>query len=138
MDTAASYHFLTEQILALTGWTDKMAHMNAGMAIYVLARIVLRTRRASMPALATVAGLEIANEILDVIHAGHLDLAEAVSDFCYTMAWPTILTWTSSYRRARWGRQRTEHEYRALVASAGQGPAMRRVHSSPTKSLPRP
>jgi hypothetical protein len=129
MDTAVSYHLLTEQFLALTGWTDKMAHLNAGLAIFVIARIILRTRRASLPALATVAGMEFVNEVLDVIHAGHLDAAEALTDFVYTMFWPAILTWASSYRRARWGKAREERNYRAIVAQAGQGPLLRRARS---------
>lgn len=105
MDLATSYHHLTDQFLVLTGWSDKMAHLNAGMAIYVLTQLMLRTRRASLPALATVVFVELCNEGLDTWFYGELRLAESLVDIAYTLAWPAIITLIGIYRRERWSRK---------------------------------
>lgn len=105
MDLATSYHHLTDQFLILTGWSDKMAHLNAGMAIYVLTQLMLKTRRASLPALAIVALIEFGNEVLDTFFYGELRLTESALDFAYTLAWPAIITFIGLYRRDRWSRR---------------------------------
>ncbi|HKR91477.1 hypothetical protein [Novosphingobium sp.] len=112
MDLAASYHHVTDQILVLTGWTDKMAHLNAGMAIYVLTQLLLRTRRASLPALAMVAFLELGNEALDALFYGELRVGDSLSDIAYTLCWPAIITFIGMHRRERWNRRREKHPSR--------------------------
>ena len=112
MDFAASYHHVTDQILVLTGWTDKMTHLNAGMAIYVLTQLLLRTRRASLPALAMVAFLELGNEALDALFYGELRVGDSFSDIAYTLFWPAIITFIGMHRRERWNRRREKQASR--------------------------
>lgn len=108
MDLATSYHHATDQFLILTGWSDKMAHLNAGMAIYVLTQLMLRTRRASLPALAVVVAMELCNEGLDALFYGELRVADSLMDIAYTIAWPAIITFIGLYRRGRWKRHYQE------------------------------
>lgn len=118
MDLADTYHHLTDQFLILSGWSDKMAHLNAGLAIYVLAQLVLRTRRASLAALAAVAGIELGNEVLDTFYYGELRVAESMADIAYTLAWPAIITLVGQYRRERWSRSKAKRAEAAASPSA--------------------
>lgn len=104
MGLVTDYHHTIEAILAFTGFTDKAAHLNVGLALYVGAQFVLRTRRASLQALAFVAGCELCNETLDLLFFGDPRWADTLSDILATLAWPTTLFLLSRYRRERWAR----------------------------------
>lgn len=120
MDLAALYHHGTDVVLALTGMSDKEAHMNAGLLIYVGAQCVLRTRRASLQALMAVLACEGANEILDYLYFGDARWADTLSDFGATLAWPAALFAVSRYRRRRW-------TFDAVRAASGRRRAPRPV-----------
>ncbi|MFA5967668.1 MAG: hypothetical protein WC816_00230 [Sphingomonas sp.] len=102
MDLAALYHHGTDAVLTLTGMSDKEAHINAGLLIYVGAQCMLRTRRASLQALMAVLACEGANEILDYLFFGDARWADTLGDIGATLAWPVVLFTVSRYRRRRW------------------------------------
>jgi hypothetical protein len=105
MDIAASYHAATEAIVAMAGGSDKLVHLNAGMAIYLGAQFLLRTRRASLRALQILFALEIANEVMDRFYYGEWRWADTVGDIVMTMLWPTVSVIVSLHRRRQWAAQ---------------------------------
>jgi hypothetical protein len=132
MDLVANYHDATARIVMASGMSDKMVHMHAGMAIYLIAQLVLRTRRGSMDALSAVFVMEIANEIMDRLFFGNWRWADTAGDFLATVFWPTMVFAASRYRRARWsrvhnqtrkrrdGRQRMWQGWGAATAASGR------------------
>jgi len=101
MRIATVYHHATDAVLTLAGMSDKMAHLNAGLVIYVATQALLRTRRASGKALLAVLACELANEAMDVVFWGELRFADTIGDIVATLAWPTMLFGLSKYRRRR-------------------------------------
>ena len=104
MDIAGGYHDLIETALRLSGASDTMLHVHSGLLIYVVAQYLLRTRRASVHALMAVAGLELANELMDALHFGALRPADTLKDIATTLAWPLVLYLLAGHRRRRWRR----------------------------------
>lgn len=104
MDPIAAYHHMIDAILATTGMTDKEAHFNAGLAIYVGVQYLRRTRRASLDALMTVIACEGLNELLDFLFFGQPRWGDTLGDIAATLAWPVILFAVSRHRRRRWAR----------------------------------
>jgi len=104
MSLVTDYHHAIDAVLGVTGFSDKAAHLNVGLALYVGAQFVLRTRRASLRALAFVAGCEFLNEALDLLFFGDPRWADTLSDIAATLAWPTTLFVLSQYRRQRFAR----------------------------------
>ncbi len=104
MSLVTIYHHATDAVLAVTGLTDKAAHLNAGLALYVGAQLALRTRRASLKALVFVAACEGANELLDFLFFGSMRWSDTLGDAAATLIWPACLTGLSHYRRTRWVR----------------------------------
>lgn len=102
MDAVADYHSLIDAILAATGMSDKTAHVHAGLAIFLLAQVVLRTRRGSIDALLAVVLAEALNETMDRLFFGSWRWSDTLGDIVSTLAWPTLLVVASRYRRARW------------------------------------
>jgi hypothetical protein len=104
MTIIASYHDAIERLLAFLGMGDKMAHMQVGMGIYLIAQLVLRNRRASLDALTAVFVAELCNEVMDRLFFGSWRWADTLTDFAATMFWPTMVFAVGKYRRARWSR----------------------------------
>lgn len=102
MDWIILYHGLTDQIVTLTGGSDKLVHVHAGLFIYLGMQLVLRNRRSSMTALQTVFGLELANEVMDRLFSGSWQWPDTASDVISTLFWPCAFYFVGRYRRARW------------------------------------
>jgi hypothetical protein len=102
MDFVALYHQTTDAVVVAMGGSDKLAHMNAGMAIYLVAQMALRTRRGSIDALLAVLLLEAANEAMDRLYAGSWRWPDTLGDFAATLFWPVMLLVAARYRRRRW------------------------------------
>ena len=100
MDPLASYQAFTAAAVGLTG-SDKLAHVHAGLAIYVGARAVGRGRHASLVALGMVLLPALMNEVLDRLFWGTWRWRDTVGDLVATMFWPTVLWWVARGRRAR-------------------------------------
>jgi hypothetical protein len=101
MDLVSDYIALTGRIVGLAG-SDKLVHTWAGMAIYVLAQVLLRTRRASPIAFQAVVALQLANEVMDRIYWGSWRWPDTIGDTIATLFWPGALCLLGYYRRSRW------------------------------------
>ncbi len=104
MSFIVAYHHMTGVILTATGMTDKEAHINAGLLIYVVVQFLLRTRRASLEALVAVAACEGLNEIFDYLFFAEPRWTDTLGDIAATLTWPIVLFAVSRYRRRRWAR----------------------------------
>jgi hypothetical protein len=109
MSISASYVGFTEWIVSCLGSTHVLAHVHAGLVIYVAVQVITRDRRASTLGLICVAGAEFANEIIEAAHYG-------------SMRWGDTLGAVSRYRRRRWERTTIAHlaARQMLVGSADQ------------------
>ncbi len=102
MDPISAYADFTQAIVDVTGMTRPMLHMHAGMAIYLLAQVLLGTRRGSILALAAVLEIELLNELMNRLHYGTWRWDDTRQDIMLTLLWPTACYAVSSYRRWRW------------------------------------
>lgn len=102
MILADTYVGTIEQLLATLGMSHEMAHVHGGLALYLLAQLVLDDRRGSPRALMVVATAEFANELLERLVYGSWRWADTSSDIVGTLLWPTALLLMSWYRRRRW------------------------------------
>jgi hypothetical protein len=102
MSLAATYVALTEWIVSLMGGSHSIAHIHAGLAIYVAVQVVTRDRRASLHALIAVAGMELANEIVEAAYYRSPRWGDTLGDIALTLLWPAILYAVSRFRRQRW------------------------------------
>lgn len=129
MNLLSDYIALTSGIVRLAG-SDKVVHTYVGMAIYVLAQVALRTRRASPVAFQIVVALELANEVMDRLYWGSWRCSDTVGDVFATIFWPGVLCALGVYRRARWrieeaAAKAVRDQKRALAAHAAE-PSRRR------------
>jgi hypothetical protein len=124
MDISATYHSMIDWIIMTTGMSDKVLHIHAGMAIYLIAQLVLRTRRASLNALTIVFAAEAMNETMDRLYSGSWNWPDTLSDFAMTMFWPLMIVIVGRYRRQRWARREA---HKAFLAKMGLVPAMQSI-----------
>jgi hypothetical protein len=119
MDFAQTYHMLTDQMLADTGFSDRMMHINVGLTLYLGAQLLLRTRRGSINALLIVIAIEAANEVMDRLFWGSWRWQDTIGDIVATVFWPMMVTSVSLYRRRRWSLgQLRQQALRASFAAA--------------------
>jgi hypothetical protein len=117
MDIAATYHAMIDAALLATGFNDKVMHVHVGLAIYVAAQIVLRTRRGSINAWLVVLSAEAGNEMMDRLFFGSWRMHDTLGDVFATLFWPTILALASLYRRKSWASRHARDSARhALTA----------------------
>lgn len=114
MDLAGQYHAAIEDALRIFGMSDKLAHVHVGMAIFLIAQFVLRTRRGSGTALMVVIAAELFNEVMDRLYSGSWNWPDTLGDIVATVFWPTMLVLFSGYRRRQWERREA---YRRLIAT---------------------
>lgn len=74
----------------LNSLSDNMAHLNAGLAIWVIAIVILRRPAGDIRPLLVVALAEITNEILDYLYHGYRN--DTWMDIFSTLAWPLAIT----------------------------------------------
>jgi uncharacterized membrane protein YccC len=101
MDVLSDYVALTGGIVQLAG-SDKLVHTWAGMAIYVVAQVALRTRRASPIAFQIVVALQLGNEVMDRLYWDSWRWPDTIGDTVATLFWPGTLCLLGYYRRSRW------------------------------------
>jgi hypothetical protein len=101
MDFISDYHAFAE-VTSIWMGSDTLAHINAGLAIYVVTQTMLRTRRASIMALQAVIAAELCNEVIDRLYFGSWRWDDTIKDVIVTLFWPTVLYTLSRYRRQRW------------------------------------
>jgi cell shape-determining protein MreD len=122
MDPISSYHTLIEDFVVASGLTDKMVHVHVGMAIFLCAQVVLRTRRGSIDALLIVLVAEAFNEMMDRMYFGSWRIDDTIGDVVATLFWPTMFVLVSRFRRRRWAvrKSKAEQLLEATAARAGE------------------
>jgi hypothetical protein len=85
------YHALANQAERLHVGADKFVHMQVGLAIWVVAAIVLRRPLHSLPPLLLCIAAEVGNEIMDFRYAHSLRLPDTLTDMLATWFWPVTL-----------------------------------------------
>lgn len=116
-----AYHLMIEQIVAATGMTHEMLHVHVGLAIYVIAQLMLGTRRGSILAILSVLIVELANEVMNRLFYGGWRWSDTLSDIVTTLFWPCALVALSKFRRHRFNVQHyrmklRQAELRAVAA----------------------
>lgn len=122
---AALYVAQANALVEMLGTSHATMHVHAGMALYLGAKFVLRTRRASAYALLTVIHAELFNELMDFLHYGSLRLDDTLADIALTLLWPVLDYGVTRYRRKRWKgesalRRPAPFDARDLLASLRQ------------------
>jgi hypothetical protein len=110
MDIIAAYNDLTEAIVLATGMSRPLLHVHVGMAIYVLVRLAIRERRASLYALGIVLALELANETMNALYYGSWRIEDTTADIFATLFWPSADYLVGTFRRARWTQDRAREK----------------------------
>jgi len=101
---AASYSAAKGEIERVTGAQQELLHVHAGLAIFVLAALLLRKRMRSPLPLTCVVVFAALNEVFDWWVGKPIDTAEPLIDFANTVVWPAVLfalarRWQSADRR---------------------------------------
>lgn len=102
---------LAEMYLGLVNWVndlgpgyDKFAHVNAGLALWLAAILLLRRSPASVWPLVVVVFVETGNELFDWTQSIEWGWHETSADFIATLFWPMVLmaaSYSTAYRRLR-------------------------------------
>lgn len=103
MDFPARYEAAIGWIVSLCPPPDKFAHTYAGLAIWMLAALLLRRSLASAAPLLVVIAAEVANEIVDRFAHGSWMWHDTLGDAAATWFWPVVLAglmrWVPALRR---------------------------------------
>lgn len=86
------YERMISGIVAHSGGADKFAHTYTGLAIWLLASLVLRRPRGSVVPLLPVIAAEIANECMDRLTHHSWRWRDTTGDMAATWFWPVVLT----------------------------------------------
>jgi len=115
MDLLKDYIDITNDTVRMSGGTHDMLHIHAGLALYLGTQLLLRTRRASLAALAVVVTAALGHEAAERLHYESWRWADTRSDIMLTVMWPAAITFVGLYRRRRWS---VEHRRRATILAA--------------------
>jgi hypothetical protein len=99
---AHEYCNLLHQLVALLGMSRPLAHVHAGLLIYVIVQVSSRDRRASATALQWVIGLAVAHEVVEAIAWQSPRWGDTFGDLALTLMWPAVLFTVGRHRRRRW------------------------------------
>jgi hypothetical protein len=88
---AINYGLAKAWLIEVTGASEPLLHVHAGLLIFVLAAVFLRRRIGSRVPLALVALFAIGNEIVDFFDPYPRTVQESVADLVNTIFWPAIL-----------------------------------------------
>jgi hypothetical protein len=78
-------------LINVTGASEPLLHVHAGLLIFVLAAVLLRRRIGSWTPIALVTLLGVGNEIVDCLGPNPTTARESVIDLANTVFWPAIL-----------------------------------------------
>ncbi|KQX26181.1 MULTISPECIES: hypothetical protein [unclassified Sphingomonas] len=98
LDLSGAYGRLIMSVGETTGLLDTLLHVHAGMAIFVLSRLIFRRSFASPVPLACIYLAEALNELLDRLNHGRW-MPDTGSDILNTIFWPTIIFAMARYPR---------------------------------------
>ena len=121
MELIEFYHALSNVLVRFAG-SANLVHVHVGMAIYIGAQLLLRTRRGSILALQLVVGGAVAGVLLDCLITGFWQLDKALTNIVVTAFWPAAACFASLHRRRRWAldQQRVHDAAQRLVATEGE------------------
>ncbi len=115
MDMVQSYIEMTNALVETVGATHAMMHIHAGLALYLGAQLLMRTRRASIVALGLVTVVTLLHEVMDRLHYGDWRWADTSGDIVLTLFWPAAITFVGLYRRKRWKLEQARRHQIALT-----------------------
>ena len=87
----SAYSEAKSALVSATGSSENLLHVHAGLAVYVLAVLVLRWGLRSPLPLAMVAALSVGNELLDWLSARPQSPIEPLTDIVFTLFWPGVI-----------------------------------------------
>lgn len=95
-------------------------HIHLGIAIFLVAVVLVRRGPASLIPLFVLLGFELINEALDTFHGDHLsvDIAGTLRDIANTMLWPTVVVIVARVFISR--QKRALDGSRSILAEAAQ------------------
>lgn len=82
---------IKERIGRVTGMSDKLLHVHAGMAIFLISAAVMGRPLSDPLPLLVVAVAEIANEVRDRIRNGSWRWRDTLGDVASTLFWPLCI-----------------------------------------------
>lgn len=88
---STTYHSWIDWIGKVTGMSDSVLHVHAGLIILLIARIATRKSLGSIVPLSFVFAAEAFNEIMDRLYFGSWRPADTLSDILHTIFWPVVL-----------------------------------------------
>lgn len=105
MEFAKLYYAMIYRIEQLTGQSDTVLHIHAGMAVLVLARVLTGRSLGTFIPFVFVVAAEVGNEVLDRLAIGSWRPAESLGDLANTLFWPLAVSlgvrWRPMIRRDR-------------------------------------
>lgn len=101
MDVAAAYGRIIQWIGDGTGASDALLHVHAGLAIFLIARLITGRSLATPIPFAVVCIAELINEVLDRMHHGSWRWWDTSFDVVNTLFWPFVLMVGLRLRRSR-------------------------------------
>lgn len=123
MEIVYLYKSLIDIVVEQSG-SAELLHVHAGLAIYLLALMVVRQRRGGFLALQVVLAAELANETMDWLAASpKWTWSDTISDFVLTMMWPTAITVVTAWRRRRWQKTIATRARPAAISASASGAA---------------
>lgn len=87
----ARYHVLIDWTGDGTGSPVTILHIYAGMAVFLLARVVIRRSLGTLIPLRVVVAAEAGNEIIDRIYFGSWRWSDTLGDVANTLFWPAVI-----------------------------------------------
>jgi hypothetical protein len=78
-------------VITATGMSESQLHIHAGLAIFVLASLLLRRKMRSRVPVALVVAFAVLNEIVDLMVDGEILSLEPFTDVANTVFWPLVL-----------------------------------------------
>jgi hypothetical protein len=91
-EIARIYDGLTRWIEVMTGQSDTVLHIHAGMAVLVLARLATGRSFGTFIPFCFVLAAELGNELLDFLLLGRWQQAETTIDLANTLFWPLAIS----------------------------------------------
>lgn len=74
------------------GISEALLHVHAGLAIFVVAAVILRRKSRSWIPLAIVVAVALGNELIDYAYSSGWKVETSVKDVINTIFWPAILS----------------------------------------------
>lgn len=115
------YNALKTDVAEFLGIAKDALHIHIGLALFVGFIVLLRRSPASLLPWLGVLGLELVNELMDILHwhtgAFSFEPGDSLKDIANTMAWPTIAL--VGFRLAEAQKRRAAAARQLVAAPAG-------------------